>query len=57
MGQDAHVKNFLNISYVIIAETVNRLSVVSSYIILLLYTEIKVESETFHLEYAKNNNL
>lgn len=57
MGQDAHVKNFLNISYVIIAETVNRLSVVSSYITLSLYTEIKVESETFHLEYAKNNNL
>jgi len=57
VGQDAHVKNFLNISYVIIAETVNRLSVVSSYITLSLYTEIKVESETFHLEYAKNNNL
>jgi len=47
----------LNIFYVIIAETVIPPSVVSTQTTLSFYTQIKVESETFHLQYGKNNNL
>jgi len=41
----------------IIVETVIPPSVVSTDITLSFYTQIKVESDTFHLQYAKNSHL
>jgi len=51
------LRTFLNISNVIIAEVVIPLYVLSTYTILSLYTQIKVDSEIFHSHYGKKNNL